>query len=1145
MGSKTRNGRGPLSAAIVAAVVLTAVVTPMAVASAARSQPVTNASVVGRGSKLSPHLRTLAQPAVQSYSAPEQSHAVGLADTGPGSLMHRPGGRIVVRIRFTDTSTATLDAVRAAGLANLSLSAPDLAANGVIAPADLAALVAVPGVASVVEELTPIVGSPGSSVAVATQAAAQAVTNVVPPCPTGLVSEGDAQLRADQARTNFSVNGAGVKVGILSDSFNNLGGAATDVAGAELPGAANTCGFTTPVQVQAEGSGGADEGRAMAQIVHDLAPGSPLAFASAFNGVVDFANQIRALQAGGASVIVDDISYFNEPMFQDGIIAKAVDDVVAAGATYYSSAGNNTLSIGGHEATSYESGAYRPTPCPAAVISDEADPNLTCHNFNQGGSPDNGDTMTIAGNQTVTFALSYSQPQGAVTTDLDLYVVDASTGSILNASLTINTTTEDPSEVLQFHNPTGSPLAVRLVVPRYRVAGGDAGTPRFKLAFFPNGAPSVTSVQYNVTTGNDIVGPSVFGHNGATRAATVAAVPFNSTAPFDPESYSSHGPLKKCWGPSAGSYNDGTRTYTGSPGAIITPCQTKTVDFAATDGGQNSFFGGGSPNRFYGTSAAAPHAAAVGALARQKFPCRTPDEILAAQRSSARPMAYSADIVGSGMIDANRTLQSLLTCAAPTVPGPPTNVSVSGVGSTSVTVSWAAPVSNGGSPITSYTVTASPGGQTCIWSTGPLTCIVPGLAPAIPYTFTVFAHNAVGDGPSSYASSPVTLTTPTLFNAVTPLRVADSRPTSQVGAFATPWVGGTIRDVAVGGVGTIPPDAVAVVLNVTVTDTTGSSFLTLWPAGQAKPTASSLNWTPGRTIPNAVTVKLGTGVLNAGKVSVFNLAGNVNVIIDVAGFYKAVVGDGFTSQAPTRLVDSRPGSQVGAFATPWTSGTSRDVPVAAAGVPVGADAVVLNVTVTDTTDSSFLTLWPTGEGKPTASNLNWTAGLTIPNAVTVKLGVGGLNAGKVSVFNLSGNVNVIIDVAGYYRAGTGNAFHPVDPGRVLDSRPDSQVGVYSTPWGSSLTRAVAIGNLSEVPPNADSVVLNTTVTNTTGSSYLTVWPAGIPQPTASSLNWSPGVTIPNAVTVKLGTGGSNAGKVSVFNFSGSADVITDVAGWFG
>ena len=1142
MDSRTRRGHfsaehgrrramGKRGVTIVAVVLATlgALVVPTTVASAAARQPVDNTTLSGRTSKLSPRLQTLLRPQVQALSAADQSHAVGLADTGPGSLMQRSGGRVVVLIRLNDTSTDTLDAVRAAGVSDLSLSTPDAVANGVISPDDFATLVAVPGVASVSEEITPMVASG------ALARTSGASTSLLGGCPTGIVSEGDTQLKADLARTNFGVNGAGVKVGVLSDSYNGLVGAAGDVTGNELPGTGNTCGFTTPVQVQADSGSGEDEGRAMAQIVHDLAPGSSLAFATAFNGVADFANQIRNLKASGSSVITDDVTYFTEPMFQDGIIAKAVDDVVAGGVTYYSSAANHTLTIGGHDVTSYETGAFRQTPCPTAINTFERGASQ-CHNFSQSGT-DAGDTISVNTNRTALFSLSYSQPQGRVTTDLDLLLVDATTGAIVTSGAHSNLTTEDPSEFLSYTNNTGAARSLRLVVARYEgVGGGDSGLPRFKFVTFPNGDTSVfNSFQYNVSAGNDIVGPTVIGHNGASRAATVAAVPYNDSSSV--ESYSSHGPVKKCWGPTVG-----TAPLYQPPATQINPCQTKTVDFAATDGGLNSFFppGTGPPFRFYGTSAAAPHAAAVGALARSKYPCRTPDEILAAQRSSATPMAYGADVAGSGLVDANRMLQSLLTCGAATVPGPPTGL-VAAAGNAMANVSWAAPVSNGGSTITSYTVVASPGGQTC-GASGPLTCNVSGLTNGTPYTFTVVAHNSIGDGPPSFASNAVTPSLPspgTNFHALpAPARILDSRPPpSQVGPFSSPWGGGVTRDITVGGAFGVPLGAAAVVLNVTVTGTTGSSFLTLFPAGQSRPNASNLNWTAGRTIPNAVTVKLGT----AGKVSVFNLLGSVDVIVDVAGYYDSTPGDGYTALTPQRIIDSRPPPlQVGPLGSPWGGGVTRDITVgdAAGVVPPGADAVVLNVTVTNTTAASFLTLWPTGQAQPTASSLNWSPGVTIPNAVTVKLGT----AGKVSVFNHFGNVDVIVDVAGYYMAGTGKAFHPVSPGRILDSRPPpSQVGLYSTPWGSGAQRDIAVFGFGGVPADAESVVMNTTVTDTTGSSFLTLWPAGQAQPTASSLNWTPGVTIPNAVTVKLGA----AGKVSMFNLSGNVDVIADVAGWFG
>ncbi|HEY5153413.1 MAG TPA: hypothetical protein VIJ47_01685, partial [Acidimicrobiales bacterium] len=119
--------------------------------------------------------------------------------------------------------------------------------------------------------------------------------------------------------------------------------------------------------------------------------------------------------------------------------------------------------------------------------------------------------------------------------------------------------------------------------------------------------------------------------------------------------------------------------------------------------------------------------------------------------------------------------------------------------------------------------------------------------------------------------------------------------------------------------------------------------------------------------------------------------------------------------------------------------------------------------------------------------------------------------------------------------------HPLDPTRVLDSRSTTQVGDYSTPWGTATTRGVAVGGLAGVPLTADSIVANTTVTDTTGFSFLTVWPAGVGRPTASNLNWIPGLTIANAVTVELGT----SGRLAMFNLAGKVDVSTDVAGWYG
>ena len=252
-----------------------------------------------------------------------------------------------------------------------------------------------------------------------------------------------------------------------------------------------------------------------------------------------------------------------------------------------------------------------------------------------------------------------------------------------------------------------------------------------------------------------------------------------------------------------------------------------------------------------------------------------------------------------------------------------------------------------------------------------------------------------------------------------------------------------------------------------------------------------------------------------------------------------VEGDLYHAMAPVRILDSRPAPEtVGPFSTPWGAGVTRDVTVAgAAGVPASASAVVLNATVTGTTANSHLSIWPKGAVKPTASNLNWSAGQTIPNAVTAKVGADG----KVSVFNNSGSVNVIFDVVGYFEVGTGDRFFPIAPVRVQDSRPAPEtVGPFTTPWTAGLTRDVMVAGQLGIPTEATAVLMNATVTGTTANSHLSIWPKGAVKPTASSLNWSAGVTIANSVTAKVGT----ADSISVFNNAGSVHVIADVSGYY-
>ncbi len=480
-------------------------------------------------------------------------------------------------------------------------------------------------------------------------------------------------------------------------------------------------------------------------------------------------------------------------------------------------------------------------------------------------------------------------------------------------------------------------------------------------------------------------------------------------------------------------------------------------------------------------------------------------------------------------------LRPMLTSALNAPPGAPA-APVAYAGDGTATVQWGPPTEPGGATVTAYTVTASPGGATCTWVSGPRWCSVAGLANGTPYTFRVTATSAKGSSPASPPSAPVTprATADTWFHPLTPVRVLDSRAASHVGPFTTPWGAGATRDVVVAGTAGVPSGADAVVLNVTTTGTTDPSYLKVWPKGAPRPATSATNWTAGQTIANAVTVAVGAD----GSVSAFNAKGSADVIVDVVGWFDGDAGAGYTPLTPERVLDSRPASQVGPHGTPWGPATQRDVVVAGAGsVPPGADAVVLNITATETTAASHLTVFPTGADRPIASSLNWSAGQTIANAVTVPVGADG----SITVANSKGSVDVVVDVVGWFDEGTGVAFHPVAPARVADSRPPVPVGAHGTPWGPGTQRDVPVGGAGGVPATADAVVAKFTVTNTTAASHLTVWPSGATKPRASSLNWPAGVTISNEVTTPLGT----AGGVRVTSPAGQVDVIVDVAGWFG
>jgi len=465
-------------------------------------------------------------------------------------------------------------------------------------------------------------------------------------------SQADTAIRASQARAELDVDGSGVPVGILSDSFNALGSGVVTGSGCArtVTGTSSQLSEDLPpsVTVLQDLAGQSDEGRAMAELVHDLAPRSPLLFNTAFTSEAGFAAGIDALRACGAKVIVDDVIYFAEPMFQDGIVAQAAQSAVDAGVPYFSSAGNyGTVGID----EEYVDGA-------------PGDPDNDFHLFGPGNQVA---SITVPRGCGVRLVLQWAEPfdgtlgPGAAS-DFDIGLFDCSGGSCTEIPGAVSDAAQgcstqgggpggDPLEIVELPvNLSGSPRTVALAVSR--VCGT---TTRFRVAVSSVGSCSLATSGY-------VFDPMIFdqaqiyGHAAAAGAVAVAAVDYREIEQdgdrqpplgvIDVERFSSLGGALPIF-------------FNGDGSPIIGGVQLREKpEIAAPDATNTTFFGGdsdgdGFPN-FFGTSAAAPHAAAVAALIRERNPALSPAAILARLTSTAHDIeSVGYDFLsGFGLIDA-------------------------------------------------------------------------------------------------------------------------------------------------------------------------------------------------------------------------------------------------------------------------------------------------------------------------------------------------------------------------------------------------------------------------------------------------------------------------------------------------------------
>jgi hypothetical protein len=439
-------------------------------------------------------------------------------------------------------------------------------------------------------------------------------------------SQGDEAQASDVLRTNSSVDGAGTIVGVLSDSYNCLGGEAAGITSGDLPATVNV------LKDEIGCASGTDEGRGMLEIVHDVAPGAGLAFYTAFLGQADFANGITVLRTtGNADVIVDDVLYFAEPMFQDGIIADAADAAFAAGVPYFSAAGNEAFDS--YEATFNDSGFN-------GLFGGQA------HDFDPGPGIDPLQALSIPVGAGFTASFQWNQPffslgGAGATSDLDIFIVGQDRETILAGSTT-NNLTFDALEVFSFNNFGIWDLDDDTIPDEtfYVLIEHNAGPKPEHMKYSLSGS-GISIDTYATDSGTS------FGHASAAGAESVGAAHYVDTPAFN----GGNPPLLEDFS----SRGDVPIYFDAAHNLITPPLLRLKPEITAPDGANTTFFGSpdtdtpadGFPN-FFGTSAAAPHAAGVASLLLQVDGTLTPTEIYSALENTAIDIAPAGYDFGSG-----------------------------------------------------------------------------------------------------------------------------------------------------------------------------------------------------------------------------------------------------------------------------------------------------------------------------------------------------------------------------------------------------------------------------------------------------------------------------------------------------------------
>ncbi|HEY9625824.1 MAG TPA: S8 family serine peptidase [Coleofasciculaceae cyanobacterium] len=463
-----------------------------------------------------------------------------------------------------------------------------------------------------------------------------------------VTSEGDRALQANVARQLFNVDGTGIKIGVISDSYNAQGGAAENVSAGDLPGRRNPNGYSQPVRVLQDTFGvQSDEGRAMLQIIHDVAPGAELLFHTVGGSEEGLADAIDALTQAGADIIVDDIGFAAAPLFQDGVAAQAVTRATQQGVIYFSAAGNTGNRAYQSQFRSGSTFTYRGTTYEAHDFDAGAGVDL----FQDIQIPQATSGEILYGNlPSIYLILGWDQAVGKVANDLELFLVSSAqlpdVGGVLTDSIASAPRADAPLQAMSY--ATASEKTVYLVIAR-RVNETSPTPGLLQWSSFAGNDSEIT-YQYVNDTADATGGPTIVGHPNAKEAIAVGAASYTTTPAFGGttpvlESFSSIGGTPILFDAQG---NRLTTSEVRQKPDLVGPNRVSTS--VESD---NPFFDFSS---FAGTSAAAPHLAAVAALMLQRAGGRrslTSAQALAALQATALPMNAAGNSSGAGFVQAD------------------------------------------------------------------------------------------------------------------------------------------------------------------------------------------------------------------------------------------------------------------------------------------------------------------------------------------------------------------------------------------------------------------------------------------------------------------------------------------------------------